>query len=277
MRTLLAAAVTSFLIPAAALAADLDFGSLRGSDYDSSDLSPVADWSGVYIGGLAGSTQANFQNKSGTRDLLDSIFRNSTLQNEYDITNLLQFKSKSATGGTYGGFAGYNYQMDEVVLGVEADYTSMRLRGSSTDTLSRRMGTSDGSTHDVYLSGTTGAELRDLWTVRGRAGVTWGSLMPFVTGGLAVGQIRTTDSATARWRENYANGDVGCGTPACGLQTLTRSKDNVAAGYTVGAGLEFMLTRNVFLRGEYQYAYLNDFSGHKLGINTVRGGAGVKF
>jgi opacity protein-like surface antigen len=38
-----------------------------------------------------------------------------------------------------------------------------------------------------------------------------------------------------------------------------------------------MLTSNIFVRGEYQYAFFNDFDGHKFNVNLVRGGAGVKF
>ncbi len=49
------------------------------------------------------------------------------------------------------------------------------------------------------------------------------------------------------------------------------------AGVALGAGLEFALTSNIVLRGEYQYILFNDFDGHKVNVNTVRGGAAVKF
>jgi outer membrane immunogenic protein len=51
----------------------------------------------------------------------------------------------------------------------------------------------------------------------------------------------------------------------------------VIGGVALGAGLEFALTSNIMLRGEYQYVLFNDFKGHSAEINTVRGGAAVKF
>jgi len=55
------------------------------------------------------------------------------------------------------------------------------------------------------------------------------------------------------------------------------SKSTVAVGFTAGAGVDIALTQNIFLRGEYQYAWFVDFNGHKFNVNTIRGGAGVKF
>ena len=59
--------------------------------------------------------------------------------------------------------------------------------------------------------------------------------------------------------------------------TATASKSTVTVGFTAGAGLDIALMENVFLRAEYQYAWFDDFNGHKFNVNTVRGGVGVKF
>jgi opacity protein-like surface antigen len=48
-------------------------------------------------------------------------------------------------------------------------------------------------------------------------------------------------------------------------------------GYSLGVGIDFLVTPNVFLRGEYEYIKLNAVGGVELAINTARFGAGVKF
>jgi opacity protein-like surface antigen len=41
--------------------------------------------------------------------------------------------------------------------------------------------------------------------------------------------------------------------------------------------LDFALTRNFFVRAEYEYVYFSPVAGLRLDINTVRVGAGIKF
>jgi len=57
--------------------------------------------------------------------------------------------------------------------------------------------------------------------------------------------------------------------------TATTSKSTVAAGFTAGAGVDFALAQNLFLRAEYEYRRVtSDFESN---INTVRAGLGYKF
>ncbi len=48
-------------------------------------------------------------------------------------------------------------------------------------------------------------------------------------------------------------------------------------GIALGFGLEYALTPNILLRGEYQYINFQSFNGHNAELNTIRGGAAVKF
>jgi outer membrane immunogenic protein len=307
MRLLSVSAITVLVMSHAALAADLDFGALRGGNYDAGPA-PIVDWSGFYFGGFGGTTQSNFANKNGSNDLIAREFRGTTVENEFNVSNMLQLKPKTAHDVSFGGFIGYNYQVDEIVLGVEADYTSVKLTGLSRDQISRSMTTSDGYYNRIALSGVGKTELQDYASLRFRAGYTWGSLMPYVTGGIALARVETTNSATYQYSayDSTANAayvadrttapfpaSVGytrfsptapttytcSATTSCLVAptTLTKSKSTVAFGLTAGAGLEFMVTQNIFVRGEYQYAFFNDYDGHKFNVNTVRGGAGLKF
>jgi opacity protein-like surface antigen len=51
----------------------------------------------------------------------------------------------------------------------------------------------------------------------------------------------------------------------------------IVASTAIGAGLDFALTRNFFVRAEYEYVYFSPVAGLRLDINTVRVGAGIKF
>jgi outer membrane immunogenic protein len=80
----------------------------------------------------------------------------------------------NASGWQVGGTAGYNYQIGHVVLGVESDIDWSNLNGSTT----------------CPVTGFT-CQTQNNWlgTVRGRAGYAFDRFLPYVTGGLAVGDI----------------------------------------------------------------------------------------
>jgi outer membrane immunogenic protein len=120
------------------------------------------------------------------------------------------------SGAQVGGTAGYNYQIGNTVLGLEGDLDWSNLKGSATSTLCP----SGCSTSDSWLS-----------TVRGRAGYAFGSVLPYVTGGLAVGDIRTAVPGFS-------------------------STSSTNAGWTVGGGLEVALPGNWSAKAEYLHVDL---------------------
>jgi len=124
------------------------------------------------------------------------------------------------SGGLVGGTAGYNWQLGNAVLGLEGDIDWANLKGTNASTLCP----AGCSTSDTWLS-----------TVRGRAGYAFGGVLPYVTGGLAVGDIR---AATP-------------GFPGA---------SNTSAGWTAGAGIEVGLTGNWSAKAEYLYVDLGRFN-----------------
>jgi outer membrane immunogenic protein len=78
------------------------------------------------------------------------------------------------SGGLIGGTAGYNWQMGQVVFGLEGDIDWSNIRGTTTVTCP------------------TGCETRNTWlaTARGRLGYAADRFMPYITGGAAFGDIR---------------------------------------------------------------------------------------
>jgi outer membrane immunogenic protein len=126
----------------------------------------------------------------------------------------------NTSGGMVGGTAGYNWQLGNAVLGIEGDIDWANLKGTNTSTLCP-LGC---STSDTWLS-----------TVRGRAGYAFGGVLPYITGGLAVGDIRAATPGFA-------------------------GASNTNAGWTAGGGIEFALPGNWSAKAEYLYVDLGRFN-----------------
>ncbi|GBU19913.1 MULTISPECIES: outer membrane beta-barrel protein [Methylobacterium] len=299
MRTLPFLLLASLAIgTATARAADLDYGVLRGPEYE--PVAPAVDWNGGYFGAHAGysSTSLGFRNVFG--DMIRNALHDTSTETNLGASTLLRAQSVRVDHSSFGGFAGYNFQFDDIVLGIEADYTRFGKTGTSFDTTGRSKVTGD-LLETVYLNGSSSTRIQDYGTIRARAGYAMGSLLPFVTGGLAIGRATVVDKLTYQaygFNQTTYNANQGLttGKPAYvynygyttflqsspdgstpATDTLARAKTKVVGGITAGAGLEFALTQNILLRGEYQYVLFNDFDGHKANVNTVRGGAAVKF
>lgn len=310
MRTASIALLAGFTLGVATpvQAADLDYGVLRGPDYE--PATPVIDWSGVYVGGHGGYTSASLSQKNAFQNILADQFRARDIETEFGVSNYLAMPSTRIDGSSYGAYAGFNYQFDDAVVGVEADYTRFDRTGSVSNGLARILTTSAGISETVGLAGISTTKMEDYGTVRARGGWAIGNFLPFITGGLAIGRAVVTDQAIV---QNYgydaktytANQALTAGSQAFvynhgyktfnpnypgnnsspnGVQTvpanavsITKTSVKTVAGIALGAGLEYALTQNIVLRGEYQYVLFNDFDGHKVNLNTVRGGAAVKF
>lgn len=117
-------------------------------------------------------------------------------------------------GGLIGGTIGYNYQLsNNIVLGAEGDYAWSGIRGS-TGVNCAAPGCS--------------TRINSFGTARVRVGYAIDRFLPYLTGGLAVADIRGAAGAFA-------------GT-------------HFRAGWTVGAGVEAAIWNNVTLKAEYLYA-----------------------
>lgn len=294
-------AALSLAGPSSAFAADLDDDFLRGPDYDPPSAVAVIDWSGVYLGGHGGYSSAALGFKNAFQPLVYQQTHDSTAETEFNASTLMSAKSQRVGGGSFGAYAGYNFQFDQVVVGIEADYTRFDHGGGSFDAISRIKSLDSGILETVSLSGTTSTKIQDFGTIRARAGYALDSFLPYVTGGFAIGRARIVDGVAIE-DSGYnlttfnANQALTTGKPAYvtnfGYKSfdqtnpensvvvtnkVQQSKVKTVGGITLGGGLEYAITPSILLRGEYQYVLFNDFDGHKANVNTVRGGAAVKF
>ncbi|GEP00317.1 outer membrane protein [Methylobacterium haplocladii] len=282
-----------------AQAADLDYDYLRGPEYEPV-TTQIIDWSGGYVGGHGGYSSSAFGFKNVFQPIVANALRATVIESDMSASSLLSTHDVRKGGTSYGVFAGYNMQFDEAVVGIEFDYSRFDIAGVSADAIGRTKVTTDGYQSTAILSGTSRTKIEDLGTIRARAGYAIGSFLPFVTGGLAIGRARIGDSVDVQayaydrttYQSNVTNSqsayvgrygyssfdptNPGAGVPAPANSYGSR-KTKVVGGFTLGAGLEYAITSNILLRGEYQYVLLNDFDGHKININTVRGGAAYKF
>ena len=133
-------------------------------------------------------------------------------------------------GVTGGGQVGCNWQWSPLLLGGEADIQYTGLDGS------RDVFASDASAHENFRS-------RWLATFRGRLGYLVVPNMNFyATGGLAVANVDRTSVVTL-------NGN-----------TSNVSDSTTHAGWTLGAGLEWMFRPGWSAKVEYLYVDLGDVS-----------------
>jgi len=270
-------------LPQAAQGADY----LRGSQIEQPVEAPPMfgggrfDWSGFYFGGGAGVSDTKFKPSEGLADLVNYPFRNSITGAEANPGSWLSdIPEKRDSGATFFGIVGYNYLFDDVVLGFEADYTRSGHSYSTGDSISRRVDLSDGSTRGITVAAEQGAKVNDYATARLRMGWAYGRIMPYATFGGAVGRFNTTSVAYVDNRFLFNAGLPNqtslqvAGFP----QTVGGNKKNVYAfGLSAGAGVDWALTDNLFLRAEYQIVRFAEVEGTTVTVNTARVAAALKF
>ncbi|KIZ44741.1 MULTISPECIES: outer membrane beta-barrel protein [Rhodopseudomonas] len=271
-RFLLATALVA--VAQGAVAADMPF--LRGSMFDGPAVVP--DWQGFYVGGQVGYGSADM-NFSGSNDALigQALGPNNILQGT--VTSVSQASSKvNLHQATFGGFAGYNGQWDDTVLGVEANYMHGNFNGTSTVApvpLTYVTPLADGLYHNVGLISSRSVSITDIGTVRARAGYAIGSFLPYLFAGVALGRAELSSNVLISDRS-----DATLAGAANGPRTIYTATDSIGGkmlyGYAAGLGTEVMLFGNLFARAEWEYLrFVN--AGADVNINTVRGGLGYKF
>ncbi len=176
------------------------------------DMTPAGyDWSGFYAGVNAG---AAWNNSDVNQDVKLAGERFNQLSDKIE---------GDQTVFTGGGILGYNYQIDQIVLGVEADINYL---GFGDDHKRSRDFALPGH-GDMTASGKLSFEGDWFGTVRGRLGYAADNLLFYGTGGLAYGhmsadgKVQITDIETG----DYVKWDG--------------STDSTNFGWTIGAGMEY--------------------------------------
>jgi outer membrane immunogenic protein len=209
---------------------------------------PPFTWTGFYVGVNAGGIWP-----SGGRSA--SIFDpNAGIDGAFINAGFPGGLGSKSAGFIGGGQAGYNWQTGAFVLGVETDFDGTTLSKSFNNIGSPFVGSFATREH---LGG-------DFFTVNGKNSLTWlgttrgrvgyvvtpdNRLMIYGTGGVAYGggnsQFTAFDNTTGSfWNGNPSSSRVG---------------------WTIGGGVEYAVTNNITIKGEYLYADLGSSHFNSIG------------
>jgi outer membrane immunogenic protein len=221
MRTIISAGMSLFALASAmqpAAAADI---AVKAPVYKAPPVIAVWSWTGFYAGlnvGYSGGRDKATENffDNGTGALL------STINNSFNMNGVIG-----------GGQVGYNWQINNWVVGIETDFEGSGQKGSRTFVCPA------AACANTVTDNLT-AKLPWFGTVRGRFGVTvTPTVLAYVTGGLAYGEVKNNLTVTG----------VNGVTPVSAMFNNSTTK----AGWTVGAGLEGQIVGNWTARIEYLY------------------------
>ena len=216
----------------------------------------VSDWTGFYLG-----IHGGYGWGKGTPD-------------DFDIADLTDapFHNPKPKGGVFGGHAGYNWQTGRFVGGLEVDYSFARLKEtqSFSETFNSCPDDEESFCPDTF-SRTLRTKVDALASARARAGfLIADNILAYGTAG--IGWARS--QATATFSDCFE----------CGTASFTAKSNNF--GWVAGGGLEYKLTHNLLLRGEYLHydfgsvGYAFEPFGTvnaKLTVDVARGGLSFKF
>jgi outer membrane immunogenic protein len=204
-------------------------------------------WTGFYIGGNVGGAWTPNNAGSDFGPLFPPFI---VLAPQAAIPTLIPGQLDVLTGGGRqsgvigGGQVGYNWQINQFVLGVEADAVGSGLNGSR--------GTATRSFGPPVLLATVNQTVtvdfgRIDWmaTFRGRAGLAVDRALFYVTGGAAVADIGGSTTTVV-------NGP-GIAIPA-GTFFATDGGSTTRWGWTVGGGIEWAFSPNWSVAGEYRHS-----------------------
>ena len=243
-------------------------------------IADTFSWGGLYGGIHAAYSAGNFNTQSAASGLAADAYRNSTAQSlAVGIAYLpTDFEDQAPA---YGGFMGANWVWDDVILGLEAEFTAFNptLGASGTYSQARRQ---DGATTSQAISYTANVttKITDYGILKLRAGYAMGRFLPFATIGLAVGrgEIRATYSSL------YSEYPMVAACPTSAHRSSANQPNNsqrrnrgYLVGGSAGVGVDWAILDNVFARAEYTYLGFADFNGQKTTLHTVKAGIGVKY
>ncbi len=276
-----------------ALAADYDLPVLRGSQPDA-PIAPVATvgpatfvrWSGFYFGGQFGYNENNANFADATQPLVHFSLRELALESVAVPSQWAVLGRASGSGFDGGGFVGYNTQWQDLIIGVEGNYTRTNLVANSPTTPISRVTAAGGASYSVFLSGTGTLDLTDYATLRARAGWILGDFLPYGFAGFAVGRASYSVTTLVSGQQSTANPpfpnpDATCTPSATCINYSFANSDGrngaLLYGLSVGAGLDWAMTQNIFLRSEFEFIQFAPMANINVSIVGARVGGGLKF
>lgn len=210
--------------------------------------SPTAvDWSGFYVGGLLGGTsnKAQVQTTVGVTKYLDAT--DARQMDRAGNNDLVEWRP----AGTLLG--GYGKQFGHVLIGIEASANTLSLNDERS--VSENFQTLP--TKRFILKQSVTADW--MATLRPRLGWAEDNWLGYVTGGLAVTQLKLD----TQFNDNAFSG------------FSQSSESKIATGWSLGLGGEYALGENWSLRGEYLYTRFGQMKSSSETISTNNSGGSL--
>lgn len=266
-------------------------------------VAPMFSWTGFYVGGHAGYGWGDIGGTPGSDsgEIADLDVEGTTeFGTDYILDQFEGYGYDSGVSNPDGWFGGaqigYNFQFsNNVVVGVEADASFGSLKGGGWaegeeyveqnyqyyapngefDTPWGRQDIYEYAYEEIGFS----TKIEAFGTVRGRIGYAFDRFLPYFTGGLAWGHVKTRASGYyeegVEW-EDYSSIDDTIPNPSSGSEIyytdeFSGSSSKTSVGWTIGGGLEYALTDNWTIKAEYLYIDLGNetYSFSTLDGNTV--------
>jgi outer membrane immunogenic protein len=246
MTSLAAAAGLTLGLGEVALAADMP---TRAPVYKAAPMVAAYNWTGWYIGANAG---GGWGKSDPSLTILPTTVPAQTFFNPANIPgvqNTFNGLGLKPDGFTAGGQIGYNWQLaPSWVFGLEADFGYFHLTDSNAATAFYLANPANTFTQ------TSSVSTDWLFTARPRLGWAANNWLFFVTGGVAVTNVKTAYTFT----DTFFNGFVNAGS------------SSTKAGWTVGGGVEWApWSNNWTMKVEYLYADFGTVSDAAVMTGTV--------
>lgn len=281
MRWVICALFMLVLAPRA-VAADLDI--LRGSE----PVGPptYARWSGFYFGGDVGYSNANADFSNATGPLTAFSLRELALENDAAVSSWPVLGKGSTSVPGFGGFVGYNTQWQDLVLGIEGNYTHSPFTATASESPLSRVVAAGSNTYSVNLTGTGSLQVTDYASLRARAGWVLGNFLPYGFAGAVLGRGTYGVTSTVWGQQNASSAPapiVPCDPASVATCVNYSYSDSVGKagallyGFSVGGGVDVALTANIFVRGEFEFVQFAPVGDIVASIISARVGAGLKF
>ncbi len=182
------------------------------------------DWTGFYVGANAGVAWNNSDLESGN-------FSANGIRYER-IDNQIEGDQTAFTGGA---MLGYNWQVNQIVVGVETDFNFLGFSDDNERTFTGASQLPNSVTHKLSF------EADWFGTIRGRLGFAADNLLFYGTGGFAYGHMSADSEIDIAFNgQDYS---------------FDGNADTVNWGWTAGAGMEYGID-NWSLGVEYLYVDL---------------------
>jgi outer membrane immunogenic protein len=246
-------------------------------------LPPPVTWTGYYVGGnlgigwfdpsfAAGFTQLGIPPDTGLPPTL--------------LPGSAGFSSGTNVGVVGGVHGGYNWQLNpQWVVGIEGDFdlTSLRASGSASNVFTQDTG---GPVSTTSSSVSASADINWIASLRARGGyLWWPNLLLYGTAGVAWADV----DYRADFSTTVSNSTAVVGATVPLTVAGAASFDAVKSGFVVGAGAEYMWSRQWLLRAEFLFYDFNatthtfgsvipaTFHWDSFNVSVVRLGASYKF